>query len=375
MTHSPRIDRNKSADGLRGLAALSVVFAHYVAAFFPSLLHSSFPAIFKPNATASLAHQTAEFPLVGLLYNGQFAVLIFFVLSGYVLTIPYYWNDKERLLERIWGRYFRLNIPILATILISFCLLKAGLYFNDVAANLIDNEWFLKYFSMNYQVFDALEIGLMDTILQGNSALNPPLWTIKVEFVGSIVLMSVFLIFTKHHMLILILAGLLFYYYSGAWAIYYAAIFAGSSINARIMHAPAKYAVFALGVYFGAYQYQSIFYNFLPELPLDSRLIYNLIGAYLLVFAVVNGVGRKLLTRPFFQFLGKISYSLYITHFLILSSLASYIYINITFSGWNILFHFFAFVSISFLTAYLFTVLVDTPSIRLSKRFATMMNR
>lgn len=263
MIHLPATDRNNSVDGLRGLAALSVVCAHYIAAFFPSLLHTSFPALFKPNATPNLAHQVAEFPLVGLLYNGQFAVLIFFVLSGYVLTMPFYLNRKERLLDRIWGRYFRLNIPILATILISFCLLKSSLYFNDEVANLIGNDWLLKYFPADYGIIDALKIGFWDGILHGNSALNPPVWTIKVEFVGSLVLMAVFLIFPKHHILVLSLAVLLVYYYSGVWAIYYAAIFAGASINTRIIGAPTKYICFVLGLYFGAFQYQSIFYNFL----------------------------------------------------------------------------------------------------------------
>ncbi len=72
--------------------------------------------------------------MVSIFYNGHFAVLIFFVLSGYVLTMPYYNQDESSgvLSKRLWGRYLRLNIPIFFAISISYVVYVSGLYLSRV---------------------------------------------------------------------------------------------------------------------------------------------------------------------------------------------------------------------------------------------------
>ena len=45
---SRRSGFNGSLDGLRGIAALNVVFAHYVLAFFPFLLKGQYSDFFQP---------------------------------------------------------------------------------------------------------------------------------------------------------------------------------------------------------------------------------------------------------------------------------------------------------------------------------------
>jgi peptidoglycan/LPS O-acetylase OafA/YrhL len=79
-----------SADGLRGIAAANVAISHFIAAFLPSVLHSHYPDVFQKNLNPSLLFQFIEHPLVSIFYNGHFAVVIFFVLSGYVLVLPYW---------------------------------------------------------------------------------------------------------------------------------------------------------------------------------------------------------------------------------------------------------------------------------------------
>lgn len=378
MIQTTTSSRNLNADGLRGLASLSVVFAHYIAAFSPSLLAKSFPSLFEKEAIGGLLYQIADSPLISLFYNGQYAVLIFFILSGYVLTAPFYSsssNVKDILQRRIWGRYFRLNIPIFATIIISFYLYQAELYFNDEVAMQIDNGWLLKYFSAEYGLVDALKIGLLNGILDGNGELNPPLWTIKVEFLGSLILMSIYLMFEKRHYLVLGFVVLMIYFYSGIWAIYYAAIFSGATINAVNVRPNVNYILLGLGLYFGSFQNGSIFYEFLPQQITNPRLLYNFLGAYLLTFVVIKGVGKGFLQAQAVQFLGKISYSLYIIHFLVLSSLASYLYLRVDFVGWSILFHVSLYFLMCIVVAYLFSMLIDKPSMKISKRISLLMTR
>ena len=63
-------------DSLRGLAALSVVFAHY--------LHV-FPV---GGEVDRMAHVATRTPLY-LAYAGHEAVILFFLLSGFVLALPF----------------------------------------------------------------------------------------------------------------------------------------------------------------------------------------------------------------------------------------------------------------------------------------------
>ena len=62
-------------DGLRGIAALTVVLYHYLSAFLPAL---------TPDETAN-PHWLSDTPLA-VIFNGPFAVVVFFVLSGFVIS-------------------------------------------------------------------------------------------------------------------------------------------------------------------------------------------------------------------------------------------------------------------------------------------------
>ncbi len=68
-------------DGARGVAALSVVISHYIQVFYPAAL----------NGNSQQAHFQWDtlygYSPLNLFYNRQFAVCLFFVLSGYVLSV------------------------------------------------------------------------------------------------------------------------------------------------------------------------------------------------------------------------------------------------------------------------------------------------
>ena len=122
---------NRELDGLRGLAALSVVVHHFFAAFLPATLYRHYPALFPEPVPGSL-EAGLSFPLFSVLYSGLLPVDIFFVLSGLVLALPHWSGNRTLLLRRFWTRYIRLNIPVAAAILISFSVWWLGLYFNEL---------------------------------------------------------------------------------------------------------------------------------------------------------------------------------------------------------------------------------------------------
>jgi peptidoglycan/LPS O-acetylase OafA/YrhL len=64
-------------DGIRGLAACIVVISHYIQVFYPAALNG------RPQQAHSKWDIWYGHSPINLFYNGQFAVCLFFVLSGY----------------------------------------------------------------------------------------------------------------------------------------------------------------------------------------------------------------------------------------------------------------------------------------------------
>ena len=161
--------KNKGADGLRGIAAFNRCISHFIAAFLPMMLHNNFPMIFPQNNNSTVTFEVITSPFLSVFYNGQFAVLIFLVLSGYVLTIPSFKDNTEGLLQkRLWGRYLRLNIPIAATITLSLIAYKLGFYSNIQAAEISGStNWLSVYFPAGISYAEAFKELLLQSIFLG----------------------------------------------------------------------------------------------------------------------------------------------------------------------------------------------------------------
>jgi peptidoglycan/LPS O-acetylase OafA/YrhL len=85
--------RDSSADGLRGLAALNVIIAHFFDGFWPKVLFPVYGDLQINSSDPSSLEKVLGSPVTTVFFNGHFAVMIFFVLSGYVLATPAVEND------------------------------------------------------------------------------------------------------------------------------------------------------------------------------------------------------------------------------------------------------------------------------------------
>lgn len=369
---------NKNADGLRGIAAFSVAIAHFISAYLPAMAHKNYPQSFSENTSPNLFFEMITSPIISVFYNGHFAVLLFFVLSGYVLTLPYFAPEANilSLKRRLWGRYLRLNIPIAAAILLSFIVYKMGWYKNIPAAEISGSViWFKNFFAEGLTLKMAASESLYDALVFGKNTFIPPLWTLKIEFIGSIYILIFFIVKPKASLIIpmIMVFAILFLIHKGD-SIYFYAMFLGSLFSLIKLNFRARLLVFVIGFYLGAFQFECIAYDYLPEMLIwEKKTFYHAIGALFMALAIIKGFGEQFLQHHLIQFLGKISFSLYLTHFIILSSFSSIFYLAFPQTQMMITLNLGLYIAICLTVSKIFEVMVDRPAINLSHQFSSWL--
>ena len=370
--------KNKSADGLRGVAAFNVVTTHFIASFLPTLLHKNYPSLFPVQAAPGSLFQILAFPLTTVFYNGHFPVLLFFALSGYVLTLPYFADDHPGpiLQQRVWGRYLRLNIPIAAAIVLSYAVYRLGLYANVQAAAVSGSvHWLATFYPDGIPVLTMVREALYESIVMGKGTFIPPLWTLRVEFLGSLYVLAFCLLKPRGRTALpMLFVFLLLYAVYQQESIYFYVIFAGAMLNVVRPGRKAMLAMAVAGLYFGCFQFESPVYDFLPSLQVsdvqlwEKKDFYNAVGAVLLTAAVIRGFGERFFEYRLIQFLGRISFPLYLTHFIVLCSLACRMYLHFPQSHLYLALEFVVYVCVCILLASIFERYIDKNAIRLAHR-------
>ncbi len=167
--------RDHTLDGFRGWAALMVVSFHMTWELFGA----SFP-IFRNPVTASLL-------------DGGLAVSIFFVLSGQALSLSFFRTGRiGGTLDLALKRHPRLSIPVFVSTATVVAILALGLDFNREAGALVGRpDWLGSWLSFPAGIdrliaFSLVDVYVLDT-RHAAISLNPMLWTMKVELLGSIV--------------------------------------------------------------------------------------------------------------------------------------------------------------------------------------------
>ena len=152
--------RFRFLDGLRGWAAVVVLLHHL---FVDGLPANSFMA------------DRALWAKVFFL-NGTLAVSVFFVISGFSLSIRYLETGDGRALGRIAaGRYLRLALPIFAICAVTYVLLVLGLI-PPAAPRPSPLDQFL---SFSPTIDGLLSFALLKVFVaySGAESYDPPLWT------------------------------------------------------------------------------------------------------------------------------------------------------------------------------------------------------
>lgn len=356
-------DKNLSLEGLRGLAALAVVFSHLTMEFFPTAMVGRLSAAHVP------AEQWLyDSPFRGF-YAGFFAVCVFFVLSGHVLSLKYLKQlDPSILVNALAKRYFRL-LPavVVSTLLMAIvAALQAGLPMSLWTAHLVS----------------ALREGVYGSFLFGDNVHNGVTWTMQVELLGSVGLFIYLLMFGRYRFgwIAGLLLAVILMYRIPLMGTFFAMFLCGAylgSVARLAAHPVIAIALLCVGFYLGGYDSPSASYaqvvRWANILQFDYGVTLNWpvfipgLGATLMVLGLLGG---SRVTKPFASapcvWLGKVSFALYLTHTLVLMVLSKRLFqLGEPLLGYSTaaIVSSALCVAFSLLLAWVFYRLVDKPSV------------
>jgi peptidoglycan/LPS O-acetylase OafA/YrhL len=184
-------------ESIRGLAALQVLLLHFFGAFVPDFVY----ALPTGAAVAGYIHLS---PLY-FLYDGYSAVYIFFALSGYVLTRSFERHPAQPY-SQVLARIVRLGLPALAAALVAAVVMLSFGKPNIAAGELSGSAWFASQWNTDASVLSVIRDGTVNPLFLGyrglpgvaflapwqqpvEHSLVAPLWTLSIEFYGSMIIL------------------------------------------------------------------------------------------------------------------------------------------------------------------------------------------
>lgn len=317
-------DNIKSIQFLRGIAALMVLLNH--------------------------GHDIAAIPAESFLKQqleyGSMGVNVFFIISGFILPLSMFINNytisdfKQFFLKRI----VRIEPPYIASIVL---VLLLG-YFTTFSS---------KYTGTGFHVSWANVLGHIGYVnaFTGAPWLNRAYWTLAVEFEFYILLALLYPLITHANKYVLTVSYLM--------------LLATSFIPVSNAHILQYLPFFMMGILLFQYKTQMIsLRHFAILLVITSLVCYQEWGAILLGLSLVVLVCIQYLKKvpQAFMLLGTISYSLYLTHGVLLTRFMSLA--GKVLPGCNSWLLFSISVALCLIFAYVFYQIVEKAFINLSKK-------
>ncbi|PEX48371.1 acyltransferase [Bacillus cereus] len=375
--------RYKELDSLRGIAAIIVLLGHFLA-LFPILgkkvMYSTFGTYFS------------------ILWQGHSAVIIFFVLSGFVLSLPFYKGTEFNYLKYLIKRVCRIYIPYIMILFIAIGiklvihskigtipgLVQWGSWNIEVSFNkVIDHILFLREFNS-----DAFIMVIWSLVHEMRISIVFPLiiflllrvnWKVSIgiamflSVIGYLLMKNIPSEFnmpvSTNYFITL--------HYSSMFII--GALLAKNReyLVSKIINSKVKYILLPLGLLFFSYPRIPfmLLSKLIGEIDYDLYLIiidwYICFGAVVIILSALSSklFSKLLLIKPV-QFIGEISYSLYLVHPIVLLTTVHIFYGKIS-------------VPLILLISFLFTMVVsvlcykfiEIPSIKIGRKLATKNSR
>lgn len=388
MTRTEAQGRLLSLEGLRAVAALIVVLVHATSIFYPAIfygINSSYATMHNSRFEEWLHGN----PL-GVFLSGTFAVQIFFVLSGFVLTVSYFTTGKREVLQKMAAkRYLRLMLPALGSILLAWLLLASNLSHQRVAVSLITHSvWLEKLWNFHPHLLDAVAQGIWGVFAVNAKSYNPVLWTIYYEFIGSFIVLMTAMFFGRLRLRYVVYAFLCVLFMESYLLGFVLGMILADLYSRKLFPfndiKSGAWLVLGIGLFMGGFPLKAAgqFYHAMSIPAFGSaisQVFFTCIGAALVMICVLaSPVLSRIFSHRILSGLGKYTYSIYLVHLPIFLSVCPTIFLSIH-STMN--YHLAALVSVVAtlfviaLVTVLFEKYVDGPSIRLSSLFARWITK
>ena len=326
-------------EALRGIAAAVVLLHHFLLQFAPRLHGRNFPD--DPIALVRT-------PLYALVH-GSAAVAVFFVLSGFVLTVRALENrDWKQILVGVAKRWPRLVPLVVAVNVLSAIFFLLGLYGNSTWFNIRTDPGASAFEQAITVIGRALKEGLFSTFVSGATDFNSALWTMHYELIGSFAAYAtaLVLIFQRSFwgaMATGAIAVLLTALCSGEGGVYYAMpvagvllariylermALAGTTASLKPWRAAVALSVAAMTIIlfgYDGYSKPTGFYAFAAPIssPQAEPLIHGIAAAALLALVLFYDPVRRSLRGTTAALLGRLSFPIYLVHLPILHGLVA----------------------------------------------------
>jgi|SRR6476661_41928 len=361
-TTHPTAPRIHYLDSVRGLAALAVVFYHFI------------------------SHRwawTGWYSWASMIFNGSDAVALFFVLSGLVLSWKYFYPDESLPIDGRHYRHYAVNRVV--RLMIPFLVAMVGYY--------LRSHWH-EGWHQKYTEFFANQHGWLEEfmLIRGKHELYVPAWTLEVELAASL-LLPFLVVVQRHNRQLLVLLGvvwivlgppLLFWgmvpFLYGMW------ITANFGRIQRYDMRQARwyrfryllyllvFALFSLRHFTRLYPIPEKVNYWLNLFRLDLFYFTSLAAALMLMLLINRPRLQKVLSASPLLFLGRISYSVYLVHWFIVGEAMEFwdkrLGPDLNQDPKYFVVRMLTILVGTLLLATVFNVLVERPAIRLGRRLA-----
>jgi peptidoglycan/LPS O-acetylase OafA/YrhL len=377
MATAGKTNRFMELEGLRVIVAVVVVLYHAALIFYPGFFYGIGTTL-APVQNMRFEDNIYQNPLSGLL-SGVLAVGIFFVLSGFVLSIGYFQRKDPAVIEKLASkRYLRLMLPAAASVMIAWIAIRLGATHQMAeVASVTHSGWLSQLWLVPPHFFSAIWQGVVASFTIGEVYYNPVLWTIQYELIGSFIVFGVMYAFSSSRYR-WVVYGVLLYTFAGSWLLGFitgmvlADLYAHRKGIFEALDRKATYVLLLIGIIIGGYPsgpVTSALYKLMtiPQYTLVQQLSFCMtIGATLIVLSVLSlSAIKSILAHPRISGLGKYTYSLYLVHMPVLFTVCTSVFLLVLPIG----FHKASLVAIAAVVVvlppivYLFERYVDSPSL------------
>ena len=278
--------------------------------------------------------------------------------------------------------------PVLLTSLFSYFLFKFDFYFFQDASIISQSSWLATFansgwtLNFNPDFFKVINESLT-TFFNGKSHYNSNLWTMKPEFIGSnfiFLLCFGFSFFSRRiFLLLLFLSSFLALLLYPAIFSFIIGFFLSTFILAYrsdflIKNRILSFVLVFIGIYFLGYSIAEKDYLWITpfvNFKLLSTFIHTIGSSFLIFGVMTNRLIYDGLNGKISYFLGQISFPLYLIHILVISSISSYLYINLYQLGIDAS----SAIALTFFSLIFSSVFLSLPVIYLDRLWVNFINR